>query len=259
MSDAARWALFLDVDGTLLDIAPTPEDVVVDAGLPGLLARLRDALQGAVALVSGRPIATLDRLFAPHCFAAAGVHGIERRDAAGRCHFMGLAPDALDPARLLLREFAGAHPGLRLEDKGRSLALHWRQAPALAAEALAAAHRALEASPSEFHLQEGRCVIEIKSRAATKGTAVEQFLEEPPFKDRLPVMLGDDVTDEDGFALIEARGGLAIEVGGAHARGGVAGARARNRRWLADPRAVQTWLSGLAAQLARRSTRETRR
>lgn len=253
MADAARWALFLDVDGTLLDIAPTPVDVVVDAALPGLLARLRSALEGAVALVSGRSIETLDRLFAPHRFAATGVHGIERRDVSGRWHFAGLAPEALDPARLLLREFAGAHPGLRLEDKGRSLALHWRQAPALAAAAVSAARRALEVLPSEAHLQEGRCVIEIKSRSATKGTAVEQFLNEPPFANRLPVMLGDDVTDEDGFARVEARGGRVIEVGRARASGDAERKRARRRDWLAEPSEVRAWLSRLDAHLSGRA------
>lgn len=244
---ASVWALFLDVDGTLLDFAAQPHRVVVAPGLPALLARLLRGFDGGLALVSGRPISALDRLFAPYRFPAAGIHGLERRDAAGRWHFTGLAPGALQPARHVLSAAVQDHPELLLEDKGRSLALHYRQAPALAGAALEAARAALAALPPEAHLQPGRFVVEIKSGAADKGTAIAQFMDEAPFSGRVPVMIGDDLTDEDGFACVEARGGHAIEVGSATSASGPA---PRRRARLASPSALRAWLQDIAAGLA---------
>lgn len=247
MAPASDWALFLDVDGTLLDLAATPQGVVVEPGLPTLLARLLHGLGGSLALVSGRPIGVLDRLFAPYRFPAAGIHGIERRDADGRWHFEGLAAGALDPARVILRAAVERHPGLLLEDKGRSLALHYRQAPARADEAHEAARAALAALPAEAHVQAGSFVFEIKSRAASKGTALARFMDEPPFSGRVPVMIGDDLTDEDGFDCVEARGGHAIEVGTALPE---REAPRRRRVRLGNPAALRAWLAGVAAELA---------
>lgn len=122
-------ALFLDVDGTLVDFAATPEAVEVDAELPQRLDRLARRFGGALALVSGRSIADLDRMFSPFRFAAAGTHGAERRDAEGRLHYTGLSSAELDPARVELERFAARHLAVVLEDKGRGLALHFRRAP----------------------------------------------------------------------------------------------------------------------------------
>jgi trehalose 6-phosphate phosphatase len=231
------WALFLDVDGTLLEIAPTPEAVRVPPGLPELLARLSRRFGGSLAIVSGRCIAEIDQMFHPFRFPAAGIHGIELRDARGELHYAGLRDVDLDWARAELLRFIRHHPGLILEDKGRALALHFRQVPELENEVLAVLGRVLPQLPAEAHLQPGHCVVEIKSAVADKRTAIRRLLEEPPFAGRVPVFVGDDVTDHEGLAYVESAGGHAVFVGPAprHVKG-----------WLPDPAAVRAWLGTLA-------------
>lgn len=233
-SDA--WALFLDVDGTLLDIAPAPALVQVDPMLPSLLHRLARRFGGCLALVSGRTIMTLDALFRPFRFAAAGVHGIERRDVRGVCRAAGLDPAQLDEARSELRRFVACHPGLLLEDKGRSLAVHFRLAPHLGALVREAVERTLALLPPAVHVQAGHYVLEIKSSDASKYSALEGFMQELPFAGRVPVFVGDDVTDRDGFDYVERVGGHSIFVGPQPLAG---------RGWLPDPRAVRDWLRSL--------------
>jgi trehalose 6-phosphate phosphatase len=231
------WALFLDVDGTLLDIAAEPQLVQVSADLPPLLARLAHRYSGSLALVSGRAIADLDRLFHPLRLPTAGIHGAERRDASGAVHCAGMASDELSPIRAELRRFAARHPGLLLEDKGRSLALHFRQAPELEEDVREVLGRALLQLPPGSHLQPGRCVIEIKHGSATKATAIAQFMQELPFAGRVPVFLGDDLTDQVGLEYVESQGGHAVFVGRERQPG---------RGWLPDPSAVREWLRTLA-------------
>jgi trehalose 6-phosphate phosphatase len=227
------WALFLDLDGTLLEIAPTPDAVQVTPDLPSVLATLRQRLQGALALVSGRAISDLDALLHPLQFPAAGIHGIERRDAQGDIHLSGLSSEDLDPARAELLAFVATHPGTLLEDKGRALALHFRQAPELAVVALQAAERLLTKLPKDTRVQPGHCVVEIKGGRANKYSAIQQFMQELPFSGRVPVFVGDDLTDRDGFAYVESVGGHAIVVGPEPEKG---------RGWLPNPAAVRDWL-----------------
>jgi trehalose 6-phosphate phosphatase len=231
------WALFLDVDGTLLEIAPTPDAVTVGPELPELLARLSRRFGGGLAIVSGRCIAELDQLFYPFRFPAAGIHGIELRDARGALHYAGLRDVDLEWARAELRRFVGRHAGLILEDKGRALALHFRQAPELEAEVHRVLGRVLPGLPAAAHLQPGHCVVELKSAAADKRTAIQRFLEEPPFAGRVPVFVGDDLTDHEGLAYVESIGGHAVFVGPAprHVKG-----------WLPNPAAVRAGLQSLA-------------
>jgi trehalose 6-phosphate phosphatase len=230
------WCLFLDVDGTLLDIAPTPDDVVVDPSLAGLLQRVRDALDGALALVSGRSLEQLDALFAPTAWPAAGLHGLERRDASGRIHHPGPADPALDAARQSLADVVARAPGALLEDKRHSLALHYRAAPALE-HILRREIRAIAARlGSAFHVLEGRRVLELKPVAATKARAIESFLAEAPFAGRRPMFIGDDVTDLDGFAAVEAAGGVSIAVGD----------RVEAMLRVASPRDVRVLLADIA-------------
>lgn len=209
----ALWAFFLDVDGTLADIAPHPEAVAIADQARDTLSRLAAGCGGAVALISGRAIADIDRLFAPLRLPAAGLHGFERRDAAGRTTRAEVDAGRLQAARDGLNGFAAAHPGIVIEDKGLSLALHYRQAPAAEADALALAQRLESEAQGALVIQRGKMVVELRPAGPDKGTAAAAFMAEPPFAGRLPVFVGDDVTDEAGFATINAMDGISVRVG----------------------------------------------
>jgi trehalose 6-phosphate phosphatase len=209
----ANWALFLDVDGTLLEIAETPQAVHVAEDLKQLLSDLGTRLGGALALVTGRTIADLDTLFAPFQFVASGVHGSEYRDATGRTTRPLTGRVAMDLVRQQLAVFAAANTGLLLEDKGHALALHFRQALQLEPIVRAQMSAALGTLGPEFALQEGKCVLEIRHAGYTKGIAIARFLEQAPFRGRTPIFFGDDTTDEPGFAIVNAQGGVSVRVG----------------------------------------------
>lgn len=232
-------AFFLDVDGTLLDFAPTPSAVRVPPATADLLDRLFAASGGAVALISGRPIADLDRLFGHHELPAAGQHGAEQRDPRGE---HTLAPLADGPRTLLHAEaqrVRAAHPQLLVEEKDLSLAFHYRRCPALAGLARRLALALAARAPGIFVVQHGHFVEEVRASATDKGAAVRRFMLDAPFAGRLPVFLGDDVTDEDGFRAINALGGVSIKVG--------AGATCAHWR-LRDPAAVADWLRAVLEQ-----------
>jgi len=235
-------ALFLDVDGCLLPFAPRPDAVEVPAALLARLVDLQRSLGGALALVSGRNLATLDQLFAPAVFAAAGLHGVERRHV-GQAGGVGVVPPALLRARDAAIALIDAHPGALVEDKGAALGLHWRM---VAPERKAAAERALHAFAvgaltglPGYQLQPGDHVIELRPRHADKGNAILAFLSEAPFAGRVPVFAGDDLTDEPGFRAVNAHGGISVLVGNR------AGSAARFR--LPDPAAIHAWLGVPAA------------
>jgi trehalose 6-phosphate phosphatase len=232
------WCLFLDVDGTLLEFAPTPGAVVVDPSLLNLLARLRDACAGAIALVSGRTLVDLDRLFGTLCLPSAGLHGSERRCADGALDVAAVVHEQLAQVRVELRELVERNPGLMLEDKGAGLALHFQGQGARAQEHRLRAEVALLAAPlvPEFALLDGHAVIEIKPAVFTKDSAVTAFMQEPPFARRVPVFIGDDITDYGGFEAVRRFGGTAIAVG----------PRVTSEWWLPGPAAVRNWLEQLA-------------
>lgn len=208
-----QWAVFLDVDGTLLEIAATPHAVVVPDTLRKILLDLQRRLDGALALISGRSIQTLDALFAPLQFPCAGIHGNERRTSNGVLLQPQISKPALQQAHRQLAELAATRDGLLLEDKGHALALHFRLAPWLQQEV----ERAMEAAQAllgeSFTLQAGKSVLELRPSGASKGTAVQAFMRETPFAGRTPLYVGDDVTDESAFAAINALGGTSIRVG----------------------------------------------
>jgi trehalose 6-phosphate phosphatase len=209
-------ALFLDVDGTLLEIAPAPDLVNVPPALPSLIARLAAQRGGALALVSGRPVSQLDHLFRPWHGAAAGLHGIERRRADGVLVDVYGDDDgmvALDRIRPALAAVASRDARLLLEDKGTTLALHYRAAPEREEEIRVLAETLHGEVDEAFRLIGGKMVVEFQPRHVNKGVAIAAFLAEPPFLGRRPVFVGDDTTDEDGFAEICRRGGVAIRVG----------------------------------------------
>lgn len=210
-----RSALFLDVDGTLLEIAPRPELVRVPPRLPALIARLSEQRQGALALISGRPLTQLDLLFQPWRGAAAGLHGIERRRADGMLDRI-LDRDskaALDRIRPKLVALAGDASGLTVEDKGATLALHYRAVPHREPEIRAYAAVLQREEGASLRLIPGKMVVEFQPRSANKGLAIAAFLAEPPFLGRRPVFVGDDTTDEDGFSEVRRCGGFGIRVG----------------------------------------------
>ena len=211
-------ALFIDVDGTLLEIAPRPELVEVAPSLPDLLRRLGDEREGALALISGRPIAELDRLFRPWRGAAAGLHGIERRRPDGSYAKGGgdadrTAAAALDRLRPEITAVARHWPGVFVEDKGRTLALHYRALPDAEAAIRGAAARLVEQDSDSLRLIAGNMVVEFQPRHHDKGRVIAAFMAEPPFQGRRPVYLGDDTTDEDGFAEVNRRSGVSIRIG----------------------------------------------
>jgi len=231
-SPADDWALFLDVDGCLIDFSETPEGVVVPPGLPALLDALSHRLDGALALVSGRTLASLDILFAPMQLPAAGLHGLERRHAGVRSA-PPTAPPALTAIRDDARRLAAKYPGTLVEDKGAAIALHWRAEPLAASDFEAFAMAALLQLPG-YRLQHGDHVIELRPAQADKGDAISAFLDEAPFRGRLPVFAGDDLTDEHGFDIVNARGGITVLVG--------AREPSAARCHLDDPAAVRAWL-----------------
>lgn len=207
-----RAALFLDVDGTLVDIAPTPDAVRVPGGLPLLLRHLHDRMGGALALVSGRPISEIDELFAPVVLPAAGIHGAEIR-LHGPVERIVEGFEQGPAMRAAVAAFAARHPGLRVEDKGAALALHYRGAPAL--EVPVERFAGELARRFRLHLQAGKCVVELKASPRTKGDALRRMMLAAPFAGRVPVMIGDDLTDEHGFEAARELGGLALRVGAA--------------------------------------------
>jgi trehalose 6-phosphate phosphatase len=233
-----RTCLFLDVDGTLVDLLPRPTDVRIDEELLGLLGRLYARLQGAIALISGRPLDELTRMFAPVRICMAGIHGFERRCAEGVVHRPTIPPARLDRARQRIGDLVRTHPGLTFEDKGAALALHFRAAPDAAQVAAALMHQCARELGPEFELLEGNCVFEVKPATQNKATAIEAFMQEEPFAGLIPIYIGDDRTDFDGFAAVRRQGGVDIAVG-----------EVVPARWrLESPAAVRAWLNRFAAQ-----------
>jgi trehalose 6-phosphate phosphatase len=219
-------ALFLDFDGTLVDIAARPDLVQVDPDVPRILCALSDQLGGAVAILSGRPVDELTRLLTPFAGTLVGQHGLERRGADGRATGWSAAP-ALARVRGMLVDFAARTDGIALEDKGATLSLHFREAPTRAAECYTIAQHAVAESGGAFDVVEGKMVVELVPEGGGKGGAIAGLVAEPPFKGRVPVFVGDDSADEEGFRVIRRLGGVSVHVGGgvtaAHYRFAVVG------------------------------------
>jgi len=205
-----RPALFLDMDGVLAPLAPTPDAVVPDARRTAVLRALAERLGGRIAIVSGRTLAEIDRIAENASASASGVHGLERRRADGSLDLADADPAVRD-AVAAFQNFARTRPGLIVEDKAVSAGLHYRQAQGEAGAVEALAERL--ADETGLTLQAGHLVVELKTPGTDKGTALTAFMGEAPFKGAVPVMLGDDLTDEDGFRAAEALGGFGVLVG----------------------------------------------
>lgn len=239
---SANWAFFLDIDGTLFDIAATPDEVRTGRADTSLLSSLHTTAGGALALVSGRSLAGIDELV-PLKLPASGQHGVERRDAQGRVLRAPFPVEALQGAVDGIREFAAQHDGLVFENKGYCVALHYRLAPQLAGAAHRVVREAAARIGDQVEVMGGKMVAELKPAGRNKGMAIEEFMREAPFAGRQPVFLGDDVTDEQGFKVVNGLGGHTVKVGE-----GPSAARWR----LKGPSEVRAWLRAWIAHAARR-------
>lgn len=220
------WALFLDLDGTMIDLAPTPDSVIVPADLIETLAALQIRLSGAVAVVSGRALATIDRLLQPLRLAAAGEHGAALRSAAGEVRAQGNETAVPSEWRTRIRRAAAAWPGVLVEEKDHSVAVHYRANPQAAAD-VARLLDSLAAEDARFEVLPAVMARELRHRSVNKGAAVRALMADQPFSSRRPLFIGDDVTDMDGIAAARALGGegyLVPDVFG--------GEPARVRAWL---------------------------
>jgi len=210
--DPAATAFLFDVDGTLIDLGPSPFEVDVPDSLRATLARLLDLADGALALVSGRPIRDLDTLFEPLHLPAVGGHGAETRLRAGEAaERVGDLPQSL---REYLISAVAPDPRLKYEDKGYSVALHFRQAPEHERHLMSHVEKGLAIYPNEeLEMLPGKAMVEVKRPGVSKGEAVRALMTKPPFAGRRPVFIGDDVTDESVFAAMPALGGESFSVG----------------------------------------------
>ena len=229
-------AFFFDFDGTLADLAPRPDAVIVEPPVLRCLARLASTHGGAVAIVSGRPVAEIDAFLDPLRLPVAGVHGTERRGPDG--FLRRIALPGMGPAVEWVQAFAARHPALLLEIKPGALALHYRGAPDLEDACVAVMNEA-QAMVEGMGLLCGKRVVELKPRRASKGQAVRSFMDERPFRSRQPWVFGDDVTDEAAFETVLALGGVAVKVGQGES---LAPFR------LSDPAALRQWLEKAAPE-----------
>ncbi|MCW5734070.1 MAG: trehalose-phosphatase [Enhydrobacter sp.] len=223
-----KSALFLDLDGTLLEIAATPELVVVPPALPGVLAHLHHQLDGAVAIVSGRPLGQIDGLLAPFLASAAGEHGVSIRYSDGTLEELPVGVAVPDTWREALNEAVERWPGVRVETKPHGVAVHYRLAPEREAEVWQLVRALVLPDHPWFRLIPAREAVEIGLRAASKGHAVERFMGHAPFHGRKPIFIGDDYTDEAGMSMARRFGGVGLRV--AEVFGG-------------DPAQVRAWLT----------------
>jgi trehalose 6-phosphate phosphatase len=235
LANADDWALLIDIDGTLLDMAPTPDAVRVPPGLVETLARLSETFNGAVALITGRRVVDADLFFAPLKLAVSGVHGTEARGADGATTMLAEpVPAGLTRA---VRAVASAMPGILVEEKGAGLAVHYRNAPQ-ARPALELQLRQVVKDWDAFALRRGRKVLEVVPKAHSKGTGLTWLMQLPAFKGRRPVMIGDDHGDEPAMEAAESLGGIGLKVAGEHFSCDGAD--------FASPAGVRDWLAGLS-------------
>jgi trehalose 6-phosphate phosphatase len=233
IEDIGRYAIFLDLDGTLVELVDHPDAVHVDRSTLRLLDALREKVGRALAVVSGREISVVDRLLRPLKLPVAGVHGLERRDAGGIIHSRD-TPD-ISPITFVIEKVVGDEVGVVIERKPGAVALHYRFRPDLERRYCELIHEIIGERP-DLRLLHGKMVFEVVPKDGDKGSVIEAFLREPPFSGRRPLFAGDDVTDEAGFSAVNARGGVSIKIGGGESR-----ARFRAH----DVRQFHVWLSGL--------------
>lgn len=247
MPAAGELALFLDLDGTLADIRPDPDLVAIPPATLHILQRLEDLLGGALAILSGRPGADLDRLLHPLVLPYAAGHGAQRRDRAGAVTQVPAAP-SLPAVQAVLQDAVADWPGVWIETKGHGLAVHFRAAPDLGGRVEAAVRQVAARHADDFDVQPGKMVFELRPHGIDKGAALRAFMQDAPFAGRLPVMVGDDLTDEAAFSAARQAGGYGIKIG--------PGASAAPWR-LGGPRALAGWLARLCGPAGQRAATTT--
>lgn len=236
------WCLFLDLDGTVLDIAAKPSDVQTEPQLIDTLRQLDDRLDGALAIVSGRPVADIDHLLAPLTFATAGIHGCEMRLQASGPVRQTLPPvSSRDVA--LLKDKLGDIKGVVIEEKGCAVAVHYRNAPA-ALPMIEALVRQMSRQQPGLAIVHGRMAVELIPRGVTKLTAISELREWGPFRGRRPIVIGDDATDQAAIDAAAGWGGLGLRVAGEHFP--------MAQSQFPGPATVRAWLASFAEQLPRR-------
>lgn len=238
--EPGKWAIFLDIDGTLLDIAETPDGVVVPHSIGSHLRSASDMFEGALACVTGRSIDYVDLLFSKPDMPVAGLHGAERRDAAGVIERAQITP-LLQAIKTELAVKVAEWPGAIIEDKGAAIAVHFRLAPEWQDAVLSTMQEMVAKAGAGFTLQHGKMVVEMRPARADKGQAVAAFMAEPPFSGRIPVTFGDDVTDEAMFAVANDTGGVSVKIGQYGSFPGLA------RYSLTSPAQLRAWLADLSS------------
>lgn len=235
IGDVEKCAIFLDFDGTLVEIASTPEEVRVDAETRHVLEALRQLLGGALAVISGRDIATIDRLLSPLVLPVGGVHGLQRRGVDGRMY--SDARMDLSPVETWLRHRLQKEEGLLIERKPGAVAVHFRLRPELETFCRRCVEESAGLVALPVSIMQGKMVFEIMQKGGDKGAAIVAFLAEKPFLGKRPIFIGDDVTDESGFIAVNGRGGVSIKIGG----------QASNANYrLAGVSQLRQWLRGVA-------------
>jgi trehalose 6-phosphate phosphatase len=235
LPDLTTTAIFLDLDGTLIDIASDPHLVTIPADLVPVLSRLSIRLGGALAIITGRTIREIDRFLHPLRLPVAGVHGSEMRtmiDGEPR-----LTVGQLDPVvEAQVQQLSSLAPGVLVENKGYSIAVHFRRAQSAETQIKAELRKIVAGTPDHFVLAPGRCVIEVVPRYISKGTALQAFMEMAAFKRRKPIMIGDDIPDESALAAAVRLGGRGLRVAGEHFR---------ERADFEGPAEVRAWLASM--------------
>jgi len=234
------YALFLDIDGTLLELAPTPKSVRVPEGLSDLLERLLVRFEGAVAVISGRLISESDKILSPSKLAASGVHGAELRRAPDS-EIERVSPSIPEALASQLKALAEGIPGVLAEPKGPGFAIHYRLAPAAEPDVFAALGLLLEPYTGAFEILPGKRLYEIVPSGLSKGTAIAALSALPAFRGRAPIMIGDDIGDEPAFSVAEGMHGYALRVAGEHYGSGIAD--------FSGPLAVLAWLEEIAGRM----------
>ncbi len=234
-SPSPSWAYFLDVDGTLIELADTPDAIHVDYLLLALIDDLHQKVGGALALISGRSLTDLDHRLKMPWLPIAGQHGLERRDNFGNIHRHSISPISSELFLERLAPLMARHPGIHIEHKGTTFAVHYRREPHLGSYL----HRLLKGMVLQMEglqVQPGKRVLEIKPSGYDKGSAIEEYMTQPPFAGQRVVFIGDDLTDEHGFAVVNRLNGYSIKVG--------AGRTCANYR-LNGIESVRSWLAKL--------------